>query len=201
MKYLQQEMVTRGADQEPVGIQIPNVLSPRECSGIVKYGMEKGNYSDGLLGMNAGDKQNGIRRTRLWWFHHDELKDKIMNQINKYNDQHWRFNLTACEFFQLGWYDKNCHYSWHQDYTPSVQEYHRKVSFSLILNDTSEWEGGDLQVLRRLHRDGTPLIQTMKKLEQGSLCIFPSSTYHRVTPVTSGNRISLVGWVWGPRFT
>ena len=36
--------------------------------------------------------------------------------------------------------------------------------------------------------------------EQGSIIIFPSFVYHRVTPVTHGRRHSLVGWIAGPTF-
>jgi len=33
--------------------------------------------------------------------------------------------------------------------------------------------------------------------EQGSVVIFPSFTFHRVTPVTKGTRYSLVSWSVG----
>jgi len=39
----------------------------------------------------------------------------------------------------------------------------------------------------------------MKK-EQGTLTIFPSFVLHKVTPVTKGERNSLVTWVTGKQF-
>ena len=35
---------------------------------------------------------------------------------------------------------------------------------------------------------------------RGTLVAFPSYVMHRVTPVTSGTRKSLVAWVAGPKF-
>ena len=36
--------------------------------------------------------------------------------------------------------------------------------------------------------------------KKGTLLIFPSYLRHRVLPVTSGVRRSLVAWFWGPKW-
>ena len=38
------------------------------------------------------------------------------------------------------------------------------------------------------------------KIHLGSIVVFPSYTWHRVSPVTSGTRLSLVQWNLGPGF-
>ena len=48
------------------------------------------------------------------------------------------------------------------------------------------------------------LLVTVKmktfKPQMGDAIIFPSTTRHRVRPLKSGKRISLVGWYGGPAF-
>ena len=36
--------------------------------------------------------------------------------------------------------------------------------------------------------------------QRGSLLVFPSHLYHKVTPVNSGKRITLSTWLQGPNF-
>jgi PKHD-type hydroxylase len=64
----------------------------------------------------------------------------------------------------------------------------------LQLSDPSEYEGGNLEILSS---QGEVLTVDKKK---GFLAMFPSFKTHRVTPVTSGTRKSLVVWATGPAF-
>ncbi|TFH88606.1 Fe2+-dependent dioxygenase [Billgrantia azerbaijanica] len=61
------------------------------------------------------------------------------------------------------------------------------LSFTLFLNDPDSYEGGELLV------DSTAGEQTYK-LPAGALILYPSSTLHRVEPVTRGERLAAVGW-------
>ena len=61
------------------------------------------------------------------------------------------------------------------------------------LSDPSEYEGGEL----KLYNGHEPI--TIKR-EKGLIVFFPSYTLHEVTPVTKGERYTLVGWVHGPAF-
>lgn len=62
------------------------------------------------------------------------------------------------------------------------------VSFTLFLNDPSEYEGGELVI------EGASDEQAYK-LAAGAAIVYPSSTLHRVDPVTKGSRLVAVGWV------
>ena len=44
------------------------------------------------------------------------------------------------------------------------------------------------------------IIKCKEILPKGSIVVFPSYTWHRVSPVTSGTRLSLVQWNLGPGF-
>ena len=67
--------------------------------------------------------------------------------------------------------------------------------------DGSEYEGGDLEFDLRDKSDSTSNIQTTKiARKKGSIIVFPSFVWHRVTPVTQGTRYSLVIWNCGLPF-
>jgi PKHD-type hydroxylase len=62
------------------------------------------------------------------------------------------------------------------------------LSFTLFLTSPDHYEGGELVV----HSSG--MTQSIKG-EAGQLVLYPSSSIHEVTPVTSGERIVCVGWI------
>ncbi|MDI3338725.1 Fe2+-dependent dioxygenase [Defluviimonas aestuarii] len=62
------------------------------------------------------------------------------------------------------------------------------LSFTLFLNDPDSYEGGALIVADTVE-------ERAFKLAPGDLILYPSTTLHRVEPVTSGTRLCIVGWV------
>ena len=62
------------------------------------------------------------------------------------------------------------------------------LSFTLFLADPSAYDGGELVIEGN---DG----DTEAKFPPGSLVLYPTTTLHRVAPVTQGERIAVVGWV------
>ena len=88
-------------------------------------------------------------------------------------------------------------YDWHVDQHPKpVRGNVRKISMTLFLND--DYEGGefDLEIYRP---DADPRYKTFK-LKPGSAIFFQGDQWHRVRPVTSGIRKSLVAWFYGPPY-
>jgi len=61
------------------------------------------------------------------------------------------------------------------------------VSFTLFLADPGSYDGGALVIETSAGEDDV-------KLPAGSLVAYPSTTLHRVEPVTSGVRLAAVGW-------
>lgn len=61
------------------------------------------------------------------------------------------------------------------------------VSFTLFLSDPGDYDGGELVI------ESTAGEQPWK-LPAGSLVLYPSTTLHRVEPVTRGMRLVAVGW-------
>ena len=62
------------------------------------------------------------------------------------------------------------------------------VSFTLFLSDPATYQGGELVV-------GWGGVEQPYKLPAGTLVAYPSSTLHRVAPVTQGTRLAAVGWL------
>ena len=137
-----------------------------------------------------------------------ELFGKLILDYNL-NFSGWNYDIEFIESIQLGHYHKGDFYDWHIDsfQNPSFRtgdEYHpdkpynRKISVTVFLNDPEEYEGGELDLETR-GPNAEERFNTFK-LPKGSMVVFPSHMWHRVRPVTSGVRKSLVLWIQGPPF-
>jgi PKHD-type hydroxylase len=123
-----------------------------------------------------------------------ELYKKIFHIVFDANTAHFKYSLNHAEAFQYSVYnsvDLGC-YDIHTDtQLRNTNGFNRKISFSILLNDVSEFEGGELL----FHTSKHPY---QAKLTKGDMILFPSFVPHSVSPVTKGTRKSLVGWMCGP---
>ena len=62
------------------------------------------------------------------------------------------------------------------------------ISFTLFLDDPDSYEGGELVT-------DTTAGEQSYKLPAGAAVVYPSSTLHRVEPVTLGQRRVAIGWI------
>jgi predicted 2-oxoglutarate/Fe(II)-dependent dioxygenase YbiX len=103
------------------------------------------------------------------------------------------FELDVTEIVKppqfLEYVEGNGHFHWHNDYGVERPLSKRKLTVSIQLSDGGDYEGGDFEVF------GTP--QPLPRA-QGSILVFPAFMHHQVTPVTSGVRRAMVGWLAGP---
>ena len=67
-------------------------------------------------------------------------------------------------------------------------KYRSDLSFTVFLNSPDQYQGGELVI-------ETVDDEQAYKLEAGSALVYPSSSLHRVDPVTEGIRLVAVGWV------
>ena len=111
------------------------------------------------------------------------------------NGKYWQYDLADVFEFQLIKYDIGGNYNWDCDYgTAEEPGLIRKLSMSIQLTPPEEYDGGELQVVNY----GNTTINIPNN--EGTVVVFDSKLPHKVCPVTSGQRISLVGWANGPRF-
>ena len=142
----------------------------------------------------------------------------------------WDFEWDYSEAFQFTKYNKGGFYGWHADgnscnlgkykrYIPGVTPTEkngqmpkgysdnpgyigkvRKLSITINLNKPGEYDGGNLKFDFGPHAAGKRFHEVEEIRPQGSIIVFPSFTYHQVTPVTRGTRYSLVLWSLGQPF-
>jgi PKHD-type hydroxylase len=124
----------------------------------------------------------------------DWIFERITRAVLEINKQFWNFDMNRIETLQHSVYDKGQFYKRHTDSMyNSPNNSIRKLSFSVMLSDSSEYEGGDLLIYT-----GEEPTKTFRT--KGTIIFFPSYTLHEVTKVTKGTRRALVGWVTGPSF-
>ena len=118
----------------------------------------------------------------------------IINVIDSINHDFWNFDLTGINLGEdhpsIFRYNKGQKFDWHFDVTHKAPT--RKLGFSFQLSSSEDYEGGDLEIFG--------CSSDPKFREKGALIVFPSYVWHRVTPVTKGERIAMVGWIHGPTF-
>lgn len=126
--------------------------------------------------------------TNIQW-----LFDKCALIVNEINNKLWGFNLDYIETLQYTSYNTpGDKYTTHVDFLGTGPHY-RKLSFSIQLDSPNTYQGGDLII----SPDYDPVYA---KKDRGTIIFFPSFITHEVTPLISGQRRSLVGWVCGPSF-
>ena len=124
------------------------------------------------------------------------LYSTIFEKVMAVNTVHFKYSINYSEAFQYSLYkEENAgYYDVHTDsQLRNTNGSTRKISFSILLNDPREFEGGKLM----LHSTRDPMELDLNK---GDMVLFPSFVPHSVTPVTKGIRKTLVGWICGPNF-
>ena len=164
------------------------------------------------LNKERRDSQNAWIPTTHW------LGGFIWHYVERANRENFLYDLRCIdgENMQYTRYGEGQFYSWHndagiagaykpasvgnrteglaQDFVNENIELVRKLSFVLQLSDPDDYEGGNLQLL---DEGGKSYFAPRKR---GTVILFDSRTQHRVLPVKSGLRKSIVGWTVGPRW-
>lgn len=84
-------------------------------------------------------------------------------------------------------YGPGMEYGTHVD-DPIMQGARTDLSFTLPLSGTADYEGGGLAIEDAME-------DRVIRVEAGDMVLYPTSALHRVEPVTSGERLAVVGWV------
>ena len=167
---------------------IPDAFSPDECFRIT-------GLADGLV---AGQTDSNIRKSSLVWLPESEdsawVSARMARLAADANRDLFGFILDGFdERLQLAAYGPGHYYDWHIDRGQGRVAGRRKLTLSVQLTDPGQYVGGDLEI----NADGR-VFPSPRHL--GTAIVFAATTLHRVGPVTSGFRQSLVGWTHGPAF-
>ena len=124
---------------------------------------------------------------------------QITHIISNINNNYWNYDLRYITFADdapaIFKYELGGKHSWHIDCSPTQAT--RKLSYSIQLSDSSDYEGGDLEFFDGDEKGNKVPPEIRKK---GSIIVFPSFTWHRITPITKGIRYAMVGWIHGPSY-
>lgn len=156
------------------------------------------NFGKGVVGtLNAENKK--VRDSEVAFIYPDQHSHWVFDRLGRItstvNHQQFMYDIEGVEQLQYTKYQIDQHYTWHWDVEFGWQNYQRKISFVLMLTDAEEYEGGEFEICYNGNFDDTKLLKPKK----GDIIFFASWMPHRVKPVVSGERKSLVGWVMGKR--
>ena len=174
-------------------------LSVEQCNEVISYAIGDPEPAQCNYGFNPH-----LRSANVWWLKTTDEKyswlyDRLLHLAAILNERHFHFNIQgACEAIQLTRFNEGDHFSArHMDRMPgdyNGSNLPRKFTLAIPLSERSEFGGGDFE----FDVGGNEMIVPAQ--ERGTLLTFPSFVLHRVTPVTSGVRWSLVLWLGGPSF-
>lgn len=188
------------------------------CDKLIKYGNSKQEQIALTGDLKPEDKENlkeeelndlkQKRDSNIVWLNERWLYRYIHHYVNVANfNSGWNFEWDFSENAQFTKYKLNQFYDWHCDSwnkpynRPKQPDRHgkiRKLSVTVSLSDENDYEGGDFEFDFRNDDKGSNQPRLCKEIRpKGSVVVFPSFVWHRVKPVTSGTRYSLVIWNLG----
>ena len=172
------------------------IFTAKLCKEIIDLSSTLKKEQGKIYSKDARDYDKKRRHSTISWIPFNKMQpmyDDLIHLIQKINRNHFGFsNVQITEPAQVSEYSKGQFYHWHTDSSidmvaePPV----RKLSMTLLLNDPSKFEGGNLEIAGK----------NLSPMKQGHAAIFASFLQHRVTPVTKGVRKSLVVWFSGEPF-
>lgn len=175
----------------------------KEIKKIRKYCDRFGLESAKVGADSVGVENNNIRQSQIKFFNPNDnngwIFKKMRDGIQHLNDNYYQYDLTGFDHIQYTEYNNTgSKYDFHMDMFTGLnidKNLTRKLSGVLFLSDADEYTGGEFQIM-----EGGPDSITTIQQKAGRLIVFPSYMIHRVAPVLSGVRRSLVVWCVGPKF-
>jgi len=176
------------------------IFTPEQCKMIINAGRSEPKINAEVgnsTGVKGGVIDTKTRTSHISWIPFKkmgEMYQDIEKIMKRTNGNHFGFDgMQITEQAQYTEYPEGGFYDWHVDndinmeHEPPV----RKISMTCLLSPENEFEGGDLELIKK---------NNSVKLKQGQAIFFASFIRHRVAPVTRGNRKSLVMWFGGTPF-
>jgi len=177
------------------------VLTPKQCDELINIGQSEPKINATIGTTEKITKlDERYRKSIISWIPFAKavpIYQVIKNWMEVTNTNYLDFDTVhLSEQAQYAEYSKGGFYNWHMDSNtemaamPTV----RKISMTLLLNDSKDYEGGDLEIFCGETLDSE---KNKFKLKQGYAVFFASFLLHRVMPIIKGNRKSLVMWFGG----
>ena len=164
-------------------------MPPDFCDYVIKS-VDWSYAGSGATQEESGEESTRLRKVKVMPEHlMSPLGSVCKNYMIDGNSRtQWSASICGFDIPQILKYETTDHYWWHHDVLPPKDGKQRRVSLCMLLNDPSEFEGGQLEI-----KDKTDNALKNK----GDIIVFDSTAMHRVAPVTKGIRISAVCWAYG----
>lgn len=165
-----------------------NILNENQINDLINHCKNDCTHIDGQVGnrVNLNQKKRKdifIKNSRYIEF----LDHNVFEEINESINDIFNIKIKYRELWKVGYYNgkENSFYNIHTDDAGDTK--YRKLSLVLMLSDKNDYEGGELYF---------PNLNINLKLEKGSLIIFNSELLHGVKEVTSGERYTLISFMF-----
>lgn len=164
---------------------IKNFLSPIECDTLLnKFKSEVKLSTAGVGGLYT---ITNARKSSVGFIPKIDLIDERIKNIMRNEFKLKGYEISGLGPYQFTEYKIGEYFNWHKDASEEYKE--RYCSIVIQLNDKDDYTGGILEIQSKDND-----IQKMP-VGKGNMFIFHSDMLHRVSPVVSGIRYSLVNWV------
>jgi len=180
------------------------VLNAKQCKDIVALWPQLEQKPAEIYNDTTDSSlQTDFRQGEVAWIdtqmcpHWPRIRDEIIRwNLGKQFALNGRFSI------QLARYTEGSKFKKHQDI--SIKQWShmkepyscRKISASIQLSNSEDYEGGDFLFFSKKSKEGSQAINAPRT--KGDMFMFPSYCEHAVDTVTSGERFSLVIWAEGP---
>ena len=176
-------------------ITVKDSYFSKEFFDLVEEESKDSEEHEGRVNIADPRPDEDMRRSTVKFFESPKVRNELFELINIINAEDYRFDIYNHAHMQYTIYDESNkgHYNWHRDDGFLGGGYlRRKISVSIQLSSSWDYEGGDFEIEDYELPDWTR--------RKGTALVFPSFMNHRVTPVTKGTRKSLVAWFYGPNW-
>jgi hypothetical protein len=144
---------------------------------------------------SAGVEDHSIRKCKTKGISISQvnfIEQGLRNTIRYINDMKWKMDLKhkwESSIQYTRYIGKGDFYGWHKDNSePTSSIGHRKISIVYCLSYEKDYTGAEFEIKAsngNIYR---------RKFNYGDFIVFPSDKLHRVNPLKSGSRTTLVGW-------
>ena len=172
-------------------LEIPNVINPEQLKSIQAI-LKTANFVDGKI--SAGDVAQSVKKNEELVQDNSSQMQAINNILmgSLINNETYKAAIMMKKIGApfIARYRSGMGYGGHID-DPIMGQmpnlYRTDVSTTIFLNDPEEYEGGDLVIQ-------TQYGEHRARLKAGSAIVYPSTSWHFVDKVTSGERLVCVTW-------
>lgn len=166
-------------------LTIPKFLEKDECDLLInKYNIDSELSNAEVYHPNNIQIKKETRKSKVSFVEDIGIVgNKILDKVKEHVGDIKGYE-PSLDSFQFTKYEKGDFFDWHADSNDTV---FKDRFYTIVLQLNDDYIDGDFQLL-------TNKEITLEK-GAGNLFIFPSEVVHRVKPITSGIRYSLVNWL------